>query len=106
MILWKRLSSGVSIIFVTLFLGMCLTRGQQILAQSVTVTPPAIVSFTSDTTAISVSDVETGTKKATLTWQVVGLDANSQLGLQTYSLGKWVSVLANGERLPAKGTRL
>src|ERR1041385_2041947 len=90
-----------------LLLGLCLMANKQILAQSsnVLVTTPAIVSFTADMATISMQDVEAGTKKATLSWQVVELDANSQLDLQVYSLGKWASLLSNGEKLPAQGTR-
>ncbi len=67
------------------------------------ITQPAIITFTSDLTEISVDNAEAGQTSATLSWHVVGLTDDYDLFLQTHTLDSW-QLLPMQEGLPATGS--
>ncbi|NWG17907.1 MAG: hypothetical protein HXY41_14865 [Chloroflexi bacterium] len=67
--------------------------------------PPAIVDFGCDQTSVVLSAVEARQIPALLSWRVVNLGGDLRLRLDRRELNGWVSLLDEGELLPAAGTR-
>ena len=76
---------------------------QVVLAQNA---QPVIVNFEADRAAITVNTAEKGETDLTLSWHVINMLADDQLRLDQRSLGGWVTVLPEGETLPAVGNFL
>lgn len=69
-------------------------------------TKPRILSFTSNISAITPDEAESGNYPITLYWVTENVDANHRLDIQVWVLGEWHSTLSENESLPATGSAL